>query len=302
MHVGELFCFVQKTQNIAGIYLLTVIVALLIVVVTLFGLLDNHPGHSYDYINQYGDTVKIYGEGLYRNDSYFKAPVFRGSDFTMLLLAVPLLVYALHKFKTKPGIATRTGLISALAVAFYYAASVAFGVVYNQLHLVYIALFSVALFALVRVTTGLDYHKAVENKITTPKGIYVFLYLTGAALIVAWLPDIISSLISGRPLALIENYTTEITYVLDMGLVAPLCFVCVYLLKKDMLAGYVLLDVLLTLCMVIGVMLPVQTIFQLNAGIDMPLPVLITKAGTFCILALFALYFRVRLQRVLKTV
>jgi hypothetical protein len=293
---------VKSKDKINGQFILTVIVILLTVVVALFGLLDNHPGHSYDYINQYGDTVKIYGEGLYRNDSYFKAPIFRGSDFTMLLLAVPLLVYALHKFKTKPGIATRTGLISALAVAFYYAASIAFGVVYNQLQLVYIALFSVALFALIRVTIGLDYHKTAGNNVTAPKGVYVFLYLTGAALIVAWLPDIISSLISGRSLALIENYTTEITYVLDMGLVAPLCFVCVYLLKKGMLAGYILLDALLTLCMVVGVMLPVQTIFQLNAGIDMPLPVLITKAGTFCILALFALYFRVRLQRVLKTI
>lgn len=291
----------KSKDKINGEYILTVVVILLTVVVTLFGLLDNHPGHSYDYINQYGDTVKIYGEGLYRNDSYFKAPIFRGSDFTMLLLAVPLLAYALHKFKTKPGIATRTGLISALAVAFYYAASIAFGVVYNQLHLVYITLFSVALFALIRIITGIDYHKAAGNNVTAPKGVYVFLYLTGTALIVAWLPDIISSLVSGRPLLLIENYTTEITYVLDMGLLAPLCFVCVYLLKKGMFAGYVLLDVLLTLCMVVGVMLPVQTAFQLDAGIHIPLPAIITKVATFCMLAIFAVYFRMKLQRMLNT-
>lgn len=32
------------------------------------------------------------------------------------------------------------------------------------------------------------------------KGVSIFLALTGVALIVAWLPDIINSLVSGRPL------------------------------------------------------------------------------------------------------
>ena len=35
----------------------------------------------------------------------------------------------------------------------------------------------------------------------------------------AWLPDIIPTLIKDSPLALIEVYTTEPTYVLDMGII-----------------------------------------------------------------------------------
>ncbi|HYF02822.1 MAG TPA: hypothetical protein VEC36_05565, partial [Patescibacteria group bacterium] len=65
--------------------------------------------------------------------------------------------------------------------------------------------------------------------------------------------------------------------------------------------GYVLLDILLTLCIIIGIMLPVQTVFQMNAGIELPLPVLLTKVGSFCLLALFALFFKIQLLKNIYT-
>lgn len=67
-------------------------------------------------------------------------------------------------------------------------------------------------------------------------------------------PDIITSLINGRTLMLIEIYTTEITYVLDMGIVSPLMFVCLYLLKKNGL-GDIVLAIILKACIIIGVIL-----------------------------------------------
>jgi hypothetical protein len=101
-------------------------------------------------------------------------------------------------------------------------------------------------------------------------------------------------MVNKRPLALIENYTTEVTYVLDMGIIAPLSFVCLYLLKQRKGMGYVLLDMLLTLCIVIGIMLPIQTLFQLKAGIELPLAAVISKIASFCLLALFAIYFKTK--------
>ena len=53
----------------------------------------------------------------------------------------------------------------------------------------------------------------------------VFLVLSGFSLFVAWLPDSIQTLINDSPLALIEVYTTEPTYVLDMGIISPLMFI-----------------------------------------------------------------------------
>jgi hypothetical protein len=56
-------------------------------------------------------------------------------------------------------------------------------------------------------------------------GIKIFLFFCGLSLFVAWLPDIIASLINKKSLGLIEIYTTQITYVLDMAIISPLIFI-----------------------------------------------------------------------------
>ena len=43
---------------------------------------------AFSYINQYGDEIKIFGSGFYKADSYFKASIFIGTDFAVLLFAL----------------------------------------------------------------------------------------------------------------------------------------------------------------------------------------------------------------------
>ncbi len=129
------------------------------------------------------------------------------------------------------------------------------------------------------------------------KGMKIFLIATGISLFVAWLPDIITSIRNGTSLDLIEVYTTEITYVLDMGIISPLIFVTYYLVGKENFMGYVLLRMIFKICICIGVMLPVQTVFQLSAGISTPIPALITNVLIFVVMALFAAYFEHRIKR-----
>ena len=90
-----------------------------------------------------------------------------------------------------------------------------------------------------------------------------FLIVTGVSLFVAWLPDIIASIKNGTSLDLIEVYTTEITYVLDMGIISPLMFITYYLIRQENFMGYVFLRMIFKICMCIGIMLPIQTVFQL---------------------------------------
>lgn len=169
------------------------------------------------------------------------------------------------------------------------------------MHLVYIALFSSSLFALVLSMLMFDYHQIEQAiNIKTYTGFYIFLALTGVALFIAWLPDIISSLMANRPLSLIEVYTTEITYVLDMGIISPAAFITIYLLKSKNGMGYITLSILLTICAIIGIMLPTQTAFQVWAGIAIPAPVLITKVGSFILLAIFALFLEFKLIRPIR--
>lgn len=113
------------------------------------------------------------------------------------------------------------------------------------------------------------------------------------------MPDIILSILSGKSLALIEVYTTEITYILDIGIIGPLCLICFYLLKSQDKLGIVILAALLKACIVVGIMMLSQTAFQILSGYETAIPVLITKSGSFVLLGGFALYFNKKLYEAL---
>lgn len=292
----------MNKNNDKSLHIVTFIIIVFGILTSLVGLLYTTGGKAFDFVNQYGDTVKIYGDGLYARDSYFMAPIFRGTDFTIICVAIPMLIIALILDVKKKSLKNRLFLMSVISVFTYNSASVAFGVTYNVLHLAYITLFSASMFGLIIAMGSLDKKKIEESMgdALPYKGFYIFLALTGIALIVAWLPDIISSLFAGRSLESIEVYTTSVTYVLDMGVIAPAALICLFQLKKRRGMGYVLLAILLTVCTIVGIMLPIQTAFQVSAGIKIPLAAIITKVASFVVLALFALYFNIKLFKNMK--
>ncbi|MHC1787709.1 MAG: hypothetical protein AB9880_11695 [Christensenellales bacterium] len=287
------------TKRLTALDYLTLLIILLLMVTTITGLTSFNTSTSYLITNQYGQDVRIFGYGIYAHDSYFKAPILIGSDLAMLLFAVPALMIALIRKVRRNTIGSRLFHTSILATALYYAASLAFGVAYNAYHLIYTALFACSLFAFIASIRKIDLQRLGEARASElpSKGLSVFLIVSGIALLMAWLPDILPTVIARTPLPLIEVYTTEITYVLDMGIISPAMFISLYLLRRGDGLGDVILASMLTLCVIMGVMLPVQTMYQTLAGIGTPVPVLITKVGVFVVLAAFAAHFSVKLFR-----
>ncbi|HAN20062.1 MAG: hypothetical protein A2Y15_05205 [Clostridiales bacterium GWF2_36_10] len=276
------------------LYFLSMLTIILLIIVSTAGILSLDFSKSYDVINQYGDTVRIYGYGIYSHDSFFKAPILIGTDYTILIIAVPLFIITflqnIKNFSQK----SELKLLSLYSVALYYSASLSFGVAYNRLHLIYVALFSCSLFGIFHQIRKIDISKFRKG---TTRGLNIFLILTGVALIAAWMPDIIPTVISGESLNLIEVYTTEITYVLDMGIIGPLCLICLYLLKKKDGLGTILLASILKLCIFVGFMMVSQALCQIASGYETTVPVLVTKTGSFVLLAIFALYFNQKLYK-----
>ncbi|MDF2677309.1 MAG: hypothetical protein K0Q97_1627 [Bacillota bacterium] len=289
-------------KKLIGTDILMIFIIILLIVISAVGVSSFNPDNSYMVTNQYGDNVKIFGSGIYAHDSYFKAPILIGSDLIILFLVVPMMIAGLINEIKKRTIKSKLYLTSITATVLYYATSIAFGVTYNSLHLLYIALFSSSLFTVIIMIKSINTNelRKSQNLILPSKGLSIFLILSGISLFIAWLPDIIPSLISGKSLMLIEIYTTEITYVLDMGIISPLMFICLYLLKKKDGLGDIVLSIVLMLCGIIGVMLPFQTLYQTLAGIETPIPVLIIKVGIFVLLAAFATYFNVKYYKNLK--
>jgi len=276
-------------------------IVLLAIITSGLGLFYTTDGQPFDFINQYGDTVKIWGNGIYKNDSYFMAPIFKGTDCTIFFLAVPLTIIALILDIKNNTSKTKLFLTALTALFVYYSASISFGVVYNVLHLVYIALLGCSFYALIIGFILLKNYTINNSVKILTNGLKIFLWGYGLSLFVAWLPDIITSITNKKSLGLIEIYTTQITYVLDMGIISPLVFICLYNLWKNNNFGYILLGINLTILLIIGIMLPVQSIFQIRAGIDLPLEAIVTKIGIFVILALIALYYEIKLFKGIKS-
>ena len=130
---------------------LAILVIILLVASALPGVLSLGFSARHEVVNQYGDVVELYGSGIYAADTYFKAPILIGTDAAILLRVVPLFAWTAWKRRTDGSIESRLRMTGMFAVAAYYAASVALGVKYNALHLLYIALFGCAVFGLAAI-------------------------------------------------------------------------------------------------------------------------------------------------------
>ncbi|MCC0684591.1 hypothetical protein KGF39_09480 [Clostridioides sp. ZZV14-6345] len=279
---------------------LDILIILLLLIVTIAGIYSFNTSHSYEFVNQYGDSIQMWGAGIYAHDSYFKAPIFIGSDVTIILFVVPLSIVTFLRTWKEESVENYIRSFGMVSMLLYYSSSIAFGVTYNSLHLVYITLFGVCFFSTCMLLAKLHTFGIRQEKVCSyhfTKGMKVFLLVAGVSLFVAWLPDIIMSITSGTSLELIEVYTTEITYVLDMGIISPLIFITYYLIRHEDFLGYVFLRMIFKICICIGVMLPIQTIFQLLAGISIPIPALITKCFIFVVMSIFATYFEYCIKR-----
>lgn len=274
-------------RSLKTIHILSFIAVIFLVIITLCGVLSWDISKSFNAVNQYGETIKMWGSGIYARDSYMKAATFVGSDMTLLLTVVPLTVIFIINDLKKQNKKSRLLLVSVLAWVLYYATSLCFGVTYNMLFLMYTVLFICSFFAFVTGIYGVSKEQFVVSDILTGKAYTIFLALSGISTFIAWFPDIISSFESGK-LGLIEVYTTEITYILDMGIISPVAFICLHLLKKRTPFGVVLLSILTIGIMIVGAMMIFQTGFQIAAGIDVPVPVLITKSLIFLLLGIYA--------------
>ncbi len=276
--------------------LLAVVTLLLLCVTAIPGIMSIDFSHAYSFLNQYGQSVSIYGYGIYAFDSYFKAPISIGTDFCILFVLVPMFIYTYIQYRKSNDSLAELKMISVYSVALYYAASIVFGVTYNRLFLAYVVLFSCSIFGMFMHIKKIKWSQTIQ----VTKGLIVFLILSGIALFAAWLPDIIPTLLHGGTLSLIEVYTTEITYVLDMGIIGPLCFVCLHLLVKKQSLGTMLLAILLKACIVVGIMMIPQTVLQVVSGVEIQMPVLVSKSLSFVLLGGFALFFNIKMYKELS--
>ena len=271
---------------------------LLAALAALAGLLaQGGPGPS-SFTTVHGQTVELYGQGLYRGDTLFFAATFKGIDAVTVAIFVPALAAAYWSFRR--GSPRGAYLLTAvLGIFLYNGASMAFGAAYNPLFLVYVAWLAASFFAFLLAFSSLD-HQAVAARVSERlprRGLAVFLFVAGLAPLVLWLADILGPLAAGRVPEHLGSYTTAYTYAVDLALIVPAVYLAGYLLLRRSPAGYALAAVMLVLLASVGVDVIAATAVQYSVGIMFGAGQLIGFIGSWIVLGGIAIAFTAVLLR-----
>lgn len=276
---------------------LSALVAVLALAAAAAGLFYQDGGTPFTFTTLHGQTIQMDGQGIYRNDWIFKAPIYRGTDAVTMFILVPLLVLAILYYR-RGSLSGQLMLAAMLTPFLYNGTSMAFGAAYNSIFLVYIALFSTSLFAFVLACTSIDL-KALQVRAAPQfphRATAIWMFVAGLTVFV-WLIDIVSGLIEGRVPAGVASYTTDITAVIDVGIIPPTAYLTGILLLRRDARGYLLAPLLLCLNACIGLIVIGQTVMQTLAGITLAIGQYIGFVGTFVIMGFLAVWLLVRIFR-----
>lgn len=249
---------------------LSSLIVVLALVAAGVGLFFQNGGSPFSFTTLHEQAVQIYGQGLYHYDTIATAAQEKGQDVVTLFLGIPLLVFSL--------LLTRRGslrghllLTGTLGYFLYTYASMAFLTAYNILFLAYVGLFSASLFAFVLALTSINIQAlpAHFSKHLPRRSIAGFLFAIGLFLLMLWLGLIVPSLVHGQTPGALENATTLVIQVLDLGIIVPVAVLAGVLLLRRAPLGYLLASIVLIKSLTLGTAVSAMVVGQLLAGVSL---------------------------------
>jgi hypothetical protein len=171
-------------------------------------------------------------------------------DLTILAIGIPVLAGGLW-YTMRDSARGRIVWLGGLAYMTYMWASIAVQIPFNDLFLVYVALFGLSLFTFVggMVTTDADAIRGTLDGHLNTTLYSVALVVIGLGLGALWLSDVVPPLLSGETPSLIEESGPQamVTHVIDLGVVVPSIFLSAAWLFRERRWGYVFVGIELVL-------------------------------------------------------
>jgi uncharacterized protein (TIGR03382 family) len=231
--------------------------------------------------------VGVFAPGFYR-DTAWMIPQARGQDLVTLIAIEPLLIVALLAYRARP-IAAALAWAGALSYVLYTYAMYSYTTYFNALFLVYVALFSASLFALIDLLAHLDPERVrAAMRPTLPTRVIAgFCALIGIFFLVAWLAQIVPAIVQGtvpEPILLARTPTSAV-HVQDLAVVLPLFLLTAVWLWRRRPWGFIVAPILLILGDVMLLALLAMGAFMTQAGFAGSLDM----APVFAVLALLSL-------------
>lgn len=216
--------------------------------------------------------IGLFVPAIYRDPAVL-LPQNLGADLVTLCVAVPLLAVttmALGRGSAR----ARLLWLGALGYLAYAYGMYALGVRWNELFLLYVALFGLALFALVIGLVGTDaaqVRASLAGRVPS-RAVAGYLMLVAVMVAALWLAEELRALAGGVvPPSVVQLETpTNIVHVFDLGVVLPAMVVSAVMLLRDRPWGYVLAGLLLVKATTIGLWVVVMTWLSARQGFATP--------------------------------
>ena len=184
----------------------------------------------------------VFISGLYRDNPGLVAQAI-GQDAITLLIVLPAL--AIAAFLTSRGSQrARLILLGVLVYVTYTYASYAFGVRFNPLFLIYIALLGCATYALIGglITTDWAGIEAGFTERTPVRAVSIFLLVIAGVFYLMWLSEAVPASLTGIPPQSVtdDGTPTNVIHVLDMAWLLPALVITAVSLWHKQPIGYAL--------------------------------------------------------------
>ena len=227
----------------------------------------------------------IFINGLYRDTPGLVAQAI-GQDAITLMIALPAL--AIAAFLTSHG-SQRARLIwlGVLVYVAYTYASYAFGIRFNPLFLIYIALLGCATYALIGGLATTDWAgiKAGFTERTPIRAVSIFLLVIAGLFYLMWLSEAIPASLTGIPPQSVKDdgTPTNVIHVLDMAWLLPALVITAVSLWRKQPVGYALAAALLANLVFLALAILAMIVFQARGGEPLVIPQVVIFVTLFAV-------------------
>ena len=249
-------------------------IIILALIAALAGLWPGE-GQPYSLTNFRGEEVTINARGLYYWDTLSSAAQAQANDLVMLVLGLPLLAISFW-LTLRGSLRGRLLLTGTLGFTLYTYITMCFGAAYNPFFLVYVALFSLSLFAFILSMMSFDLQTlpAHFSEKLPRRGIAALLFFAAAFLGLAWLGRIAPT-IFGDQIPPLENVTSMFIQAMDLGIIVPMCIIAGVLLLRRAAWGYLLASVGLLKFLTMGVAVSLMGLNMARVGVPISVAMLV---------------------------
>ncbi|RPI81691.1 MAG: hypothetical protein EHM41_20080 [Chloroflexi bacterium] len=270
-------------KNSAVLKWIIPVIFLMSLVAAGVGLFWETDGQPYPFTSIHGEAVTINGHGLYYYDTVSTAAQMQANDTVTLVLGLPLLAISTW-LAFRGSLRGQLLLAGTLGFFLYTYMSMSFNTAYNPFFLLYTALFSLSLFSFIITMMSFD-RKTLPQHFSEklPRRAIAGLMFTAAFfLLFAWVGGRILPTLLQDQTPSMENTTTMVIQVMDLGLIVPLAFLSGLLLLRRESWGYLLASVTVMKMLTMGAAVSAMGINMVLNGVE----VSVIELGVFPALTL----------------